>query len=78
MGCECIYNEPRDLTLVSGNTCCKRCELWRMECEARHILNEPGKAARQLRLANIERRRGAEHVKKLKRVIMEVWNETRS
>lgn len=78
MTCDCIYtDETKDIRLVTGDMCCRRCEQWRMECEARDILKEPTKARRQIRLLNIERRRGAEHVKLLKKTIMRVWNEER-
>ena len=73
-----------DVTLVDGTVVDSGTEAWRIECEARHVLALPDKAARQHYLdgcrkfdgtmvKGILQQRGPEARDALKAKVMQVW-----
>ena len=65
--------KPKLVTLADGRQVLSDSEDWRAECEARHILNMPTKAARHEQLALVEKHRGGAGRKELEDRIMELW-----
>ncbi len=68
----CTWKAPL-VTLATGEQVPSDSQAWLLECEARHILNMPTKAARLELLDQIEKRRGADAAKELRERILLLW-----
>ena len=53
----CSHIEWTPITLRDGRIVCSKCEAWRLECEARHVLKLPH---RRDYLDEVRRKRGVE------------------
>lgn len=71
LGCELVAHKPK--TLIDGRTVCSSCEDWRLECEARAVLDLPSLESRRAHLAGIEKARGKEAGDRLRRAMMDEW-----
>jgi len=71
LGCQACEAGPV-VTLVSGRTVCTSCPSWRLECEARELLDMLLEA-RRAALSDREARRGVESVAELKTVMKAVF-----
>lgn len=65
--------KPSIVTLADGREVLSDSTEWMQECEARHVLNLPTKAARHSLLDVIEKKRGPEARKALEDRIMTLW-----
>ena len=74
LGCGQCHHGAGEVTLVDGSTVSSYSESWRLECEARAILNLPTLAKRQERLSRIEKFRGQDAADGLREVMAAVWN----
>lgn len=54
LGCNLIELKP--VTLRTGEVVCSSCESWRVECEARYVLDLPTLEGRRTYLASIGKR----------------------
>lgn len=61
------------VTLADGRKVPSDSQEWLKECEARHILNMPTKAARVAMLDSIEKKRGPEARRELEVRILTLW-----
>lgn len=61
------------VTLADGRQVPSDSQEWREECEARHILNMPTKAARIAMLDGIEKKRGPDARRELEVRILTLW-----
>lgn len=79
MSCEdCARLEAGPVvTLVDGSQCCSYCELWRVECEARHILKMPSRDLRRDYIERIKAKRGEAAGRQLADVVLAVWEARR-
>lgn len=74
LGCGKVHAGAREVTLADGTVVSNYSEAWRIECEARSILNMPTLAKRQARLDHIERTRGRVAADQLRKAMLDVWN----
>ncbi len=74
LGCQRCEEGPV-VTLHDGRVVCDTCPDWRAECEARYVLNMPGKKKRREYLERIGKKRGATARAELERVIKLVWEK---
>lgn len=72
----CSWKAPM-VTLVTGEQVPSDSKAWKDECEARHILNLPTKAARLELLDQIEKRRGADAANELRQRVLLLWELTK-
>lgn len=72
LGCTRCEDGPWK-TLIDGRTVCHQCEDWRAECEARTVLQMPTLQRRRDYIALVERKRGEEAAKRLRRDIRALW-----
>lgn len=56
----------------------KNCEAWRMECEARHVVNLGGLMARRGYLLLVEQRRGIDARKSLEAAVSIEWHKLKA
>lgn len=75
-GNACSWKAPL-VTLATGEQVPSDSKAWKEECEARHILNMPTKAARLELLEQIEKRRGADAAKELRQRVLLLWELTK-
>lgn len=68
----CSWKAPL-VTLATGEQVPSDSKAWKDECEARHILNLPTKAARLELLDQIEKRRGADAANELRQRVLLLW-----
>jgi hypothetical protein len=76
LGCELIGVDGRQVTLHDGTVVCNQCEQWRMECEARHLLNMP-LGPRRKALDAISEKRGPKVLGPLKNRMEALWRGRR-
>ena len=74
LGCGQHHPDAREVTLVDGTTASSYSEAWRLECEARSILNMRPLAARQSHLYRLEKTRGKDVAEQLRDKMLEIWN----
>lgn len=74
LGCGKVHAGAREVALVDGTVVSNYSEAWRIECEARAILNTPGLDRRQARLDRIERSRGKVTADQLRKAMLDIWN----
>jgi len=65
------------VTLIDGREVDSWSELWRAECEARHVLAMPNIHLRRLYLADVAKRRGEVAGKQLADLVRAVWAHNR-
>jgi hypothetical protein len=70
---DCIRRQEKIkmVQLVSGEKVCNYCVLWRIECEARHLLRMPLNQRREELDARVNKR-GQKSVNELKAVMAEI------
>ena len=80
MSCEdCARLEAGPVvTLVDGRQVCSYCELWRVECEARHILKMPSRDSRRDYIERVKTKRGEAAGRQLAEVVMAVWDRNKA
>ncbi|MDE2439553.1 MAG: hypothetical protein KGP14_00910 [Betaproteobacteria bacterium] len=76
LGCQSCEDGPI-VTLISGAQVCNLCPAWRVECEARELLDMPLEA-RRAALADRESKRGVKSVNALKDVMKAVFEARRA
>lgn len=65
--------QPSTVTLHDGREVLSDSREWLLECEARHVLNQPTIEARRALLAGIEKKRGEPARKELENRAMDLW-----
>lgn len=73
----CSWKAPL-VTLVDGRQVPSDHPEWKDECEARHVLSIPTKAARLELLAAIEKKRGKDAADDLRRRVLLLWEMTKN
>ena len=63
--------------LIDGTEVDSCSEAWRAECETRHVLKLPNKAARHAYLARVESKRGKTNRDALEAAVLAVWRAAR-
>lgn len=74
LGCGQTHPEAQHVTLVDGTASHSYSAAWRLECEARSILNMRPLVRRQAHLDKIAKGRGAEAADQLRDAMAAVWN----
>lgn len=69
--------QPTTVTLHDGRQVASDSQEWLLECEARHILKQPGIQERRALLATIEQRRGKPAREHLEERAMAIWRAQR-
>jgi hypothetical protein len=69
--CSRREEKTRLVQLVSGEKVCNYCELWKIECEAKHLLSLPLTERREQLDARLTKR-GVKSVDELKAVMAEI------
>lgn len=70
----CSHIETAPITLRDGRIVCSKCEAWRLECEARHVLKLPH---RRDYLDEVRRKRGEEAYHALRNEMVALQEATR-
>ena len=70
--------EHLTVTLIDGTEVDSWSELWRAECEARHVLSMPNIQLRRLYLADVTKRRGDVAGQALADLVRAVWAHNRA
>lgn len=73
LGCGQHHADAATVTLIGGATVSTYSEAWRLECEARAILNLPGQVKRQSALDNIQKHRGKKSADELRACMLAIW-----
>lgn len=66
------------VTLICGAVVPGDSEAWRLECEARHVLNLRTKSARHSYLERVQSRRGKGQRDELEDMVWRVWRAART
>jgi hypothetical protein len=74
LGCGKVHPDAGEVTLADGRVVSTYSEEWRLECQARAVLNIKPLAKRQSHLDRMERNHGKKATDQLRDVMLQVWN----